>query len=107
MQKRKPRSDRNHVIYCITCQVTQKQYIGITVLQGSGVKKQLERRLSQHLRRAETEQKSWSLCSHLREYKEVLIEPIQVVRGKKTAHELEVFLIDLLNPALNTKRKQK
>lgn len=105
MTKRKPRSDRNHVVYCITCQDTQKQYIGITVIQNSNVAKQLDRRLQQHLWRAETEQKSWSLCAHLRKYKNMIIDPMAVVRGKAAAHELEVALVDMLQPELNTKRK--
>lgn len=104
--KRKVRSDRNHVVYCITCDDTQKQYIGITVMQNtSSVKKTLNRRLRQHFWRAETQNKDWALCTALRNTTSVSIDPIMVVRGKKAAHEMEVTLIDIIKPQLNTKKK--
>ena len=100
---RKKRTDRNHVVYCITCLETNKQYIGLTVLQGT-VNKALALRLKHHFRRAQRTDKSWELCKHLRKHESVVIDHIATVRGKKPAHELEVFMIGLLKPVLNTHR---
>ena len=106
MTKRKVRSDRNHVIYVITCNDSQKQYIGITVMQGTrSVSKTLNTRLRQHFWRATTENKDWALCKMLRKTNNVRIDPIDIVRGKAEAHALEVLYIDTVEPVLNTKKK--
>ena len=106
MTKRKVRSDRNHVIYIITCNETQKQYIGITVMQGTrSVSKTLNTRLRQHFWRANTQEKDWELCKMLRKTNNVRIDPIDIIRGKAAAHAMEVLYIDTVNPVLNTKRK--
>lgn len=105
--KRKVRSDRNHVIYVITCNVSQKQYIGMTVMQNGcrNVTKTLNTRLRQHFWRANTENKDWALCKTLRKTTNVRIDALDVVRGKAAAHELEVVYIDTIKPVLNTKKK--
>ena len=103
---RKKRTDRNHVVYCITCAETGKQYIGLTVLQGT-VKQALALRLKHHFRRALLTDKAWELCKHLRNHDAVTIDPIATIRGKKLAHELEVFMINLLAPELNTHKARK
>ena len=100
---RKKRTDRNHVVYCITCLETGKQYVGLTVLQGT-VNKALALRLNHHFRRARRTDKSWELCKHLRKHESIVIDPTPAPRGKKAAHELEVFMIGLLKPVLNTHR---
>lgn len=106
MTKRKVRSDRNHVIYVITCNETHKQYIGITVMQGTrSVSKTLNTRLRQHFWRANTENKAWALCKMLRKTNNVRIDPIDIIRGKAEAHAMEVLYIDTVNPVLNTKKK--
>lgn len=106
MTKRKVRSDRNHVIYIITCNETHQQYIGITVMQGTrSVSKTLNTRLRQHFWRANTENKAWALCKMLRKTNNVRIDPIDIIRGKAEAHAMEVLYIDTMNPVLNTKKK--
>jgi hypothetical protein len=106
MTKRKVRSDRNHVIYIITCNETHQQYIGITVMQGTrSVSKTLNTRLRRHFWRANTENKAWALCKMLRKTNNVRIDPIDIIRGKAEAHAMEVLYIDTMNPVLNTKKK--
>jgi hypothetical protein len=101
--KRKRRSDRNHVIYCITNTVTNEQYLGIAGMTGT-VKRTLKRRMQKHLQRAMAEDKSWGLCKSLRKYGPVAFTygVIEIVRGKKEAHARETELIKIHNPALNT-----
>lgn len=106
MTKRKVRSDRNHVIYVITCNDTQRQYIGITVMQSTrSVVKTLNTRLRQHLWRANTQEKDWELCKMLRKTNNIRIDPIDIIRGKADAHAMEVLYIDTVKPVLNTKKK--
>lgn len=106
MTKRKVRSDRNHVIYVITCNETQQQYIGMTVMQNTrSVTKTLNTRLRQHFWRANTEKKDWELCKMLRKTNNVRIDAIDIIRGKAAAHEMEVLYIDTVKPELNTKKK--
>ena len=71
------------------------------MLQGT-VNKALALRLNHHFRRARRTDKSWELCKHLRKHESIVIDPIATVRGKRPAHELEVFMIGLLKPVLNT-----
>jgi len=91
----------------ITCNDTDKQYIGITVMQNGtrSVIKTLNTRLRQHFWRANTENKDWALCKVLRKTTNVRIDALEVVRGKAAAHEREVLYIDTVKPALNTKKK--
>ena len=102
-KKRKTRSDRNHAIYCITNIVTNEQYVGITVTAG-GVKKALKVRIQKHVRRALTENKDWALCKSIREHgpEAFVYGLLEIVRGKKAAHEREVEIIKAHRPALNT-----
>lgn len=102
---RKTRSDRNHVIYAITNQVTGEQYIGLTVLGYRGsVKRTLHRRMQKHMQRALAENKAWGLSQALREFgaEAFVYGQIDMVRGKKSAHAVETQLIKEFNPALNT-----
>jgi hypothetical protein len=102
---RKTRSDRNHVIYAITNQVTGEQYIGLTVLGYRGsVKRTLHRRMQKHVQRALAENKGWALSQSLREYgaEAFVYGLVQVVRGKAEAHVCETALIKAHNPQLNT-----
>lgn len=105
MTKRKKRSDRNHVIYCITNNITGEQYVGLTALSYKGnVKRTLIRRMQKHYQRAMTEDKGWALCVSLREYgaENFVFHVVQVVRGKAEAHVRETELINTYQPALNT-----
>lgn len=102
MMMRKRRSDRNHVIYQLTCVDTKETYIGITVMRGRAVKKSVETRFQQHQYRATVQDKDWKLCNALRQYEQWVVEAIEVVRGKKEAHNRERELIASIQPALNT-----
>ncbi len=104
---RKKRSDRSHVIYCLTSEDTGEKYIGITFLRPG--KKRLERtlryRFKQHYYRASNEvakTKTWKLSNALRNHSAFFVECLEIVRGKETAHQLERQLIAELNPELNS-----
>ena len=100
---RKKRSDRNHVIYCITAE-TGDQYIGLTVAIGNAFLRSVKVRVQKHLSRAKREDKTWSLYAFLRSNPEVQIEyqVVEVVRGRKPAHQRERELIAEWAPELNT-----
>lgn len=103
--QRKRRTDRNHVIYYIQNVVTHEFYIGLTAMCFNGnVRKTLTRRMQKHLQRALTEDKNWSLSVALRTDgpEAFVFGPLEVVRGKAAAHELETQLIKEYNPVLNT-----
>lgn len=102
LKKRKRRQDTKHVVYMLKNTVTGDFYIGITVC-GSQLRRALKVRLQKHIRRALTEDKSWNLCKSIRRYgaEAFLIEPIEVVRGRKPAHAVERAMIAEFAPALN------
>ena len=104
---RKKRTDRNHLIYQITCIDSGDQYIGVTVAKGAAVKRTLEPRWKAHLYKAQVVRETWSLPRAIRKYGEVAftIELLQKVRGKKEAFSAEAQLINSLYPSLNTRRK--
>jgi len=99
----KKRCDRNHVIYCLTAE-TGDQYIGLTVAQGQAYLRSVKVRVQKHLSRAKMENKGWSLYSFLRDNPEVGLtyEVVEVVRGRKPAHQRERELIAEYQPTLNT-----
>ena len=99
---RKKRTDRNHVIYRLTCGETNETYIGLTVMRGRAVMKTINTRFQQHCYRAETQDKNWALCEALRSNETWYIEALEVIRGKKEAHARERALIADLQPELNT-----
>lgn len=99
---RKKRSDRNHVIYRLTCVDTGETYIGLTVMRGRAVQKTINTRFQQHCYRAETQDKDWALCRALRSYENWMREVVEIVRGKKEAHSRERELIAYYEPELNT-----
>jgi hypothetical protein len=101
---RKKRSDRNHIVYRIQNKQTEEFYIGITALRGRAYKGSIEKRWKQHISRAKTQDKQWTLCENIRQYGEFNFEIsiLEVVRGKAEAHLREVQLIKELNPKLNT-----
>jgi len=100
---RKARSDRNHAIYCISCLTTGDQYIGLTVAAG-GVDKAIKVRWQKHVRRALTENQSWTLCKTIKAHgpENFAVELVTIVRGKLAAHRLESELIAQYAPSLNT-----
>jgi len=100
---RKKRSDRNHVIYRMEMD-TGDSYVGLTVAQGSAFLRSVKVRVQKHMSRARKEDKAWNLYSFLRDNEDVSItyEVLEVVRGRKPAHQRERELISELNPTLNT-----
>ena len=101
--KRKPRSDRNHLIYLITCSITGDNYIGITVCIGQAIQKSLKSRLEKHIHRALSENKNWPICEAIRKHgvESFSISLLEKVRGKENAHRREVELIQEKKPTLN------
>ena len=104
---RKPRSDRNHLIYLITNKVTGEEYVGLTVMRGQAVLKSLKIRFEGHIYKALVEKKDWTLPKSIREHGHLnfQIQALSIVRGKAEAHKAEVQEIDSRKPALNTKKK--
>ena len=103
---RKPRTDRNHIIYEIITPVGS--YIGVTAKTQTTVLKSLRARAAKHYYRAKTETKTWALCQYLRtleDKSEIDIRMHEMVRGKALAHTRERELIRLHNPALNTDKR--
>ena len=83
---------------------TGDSYVGLTVAQGAAYLRSVKVRVQKHLSRAKMENKDWNLYSFLRENEDVSItyEVLEVVRGRKPAHQRERELISELNPTLNT-----
>jgi hypothetical protein len=84
--------------------MTGDQYIGLTVAQGQAFLRSVKVRVQKHLSRAKQENKDWTLYSFLRENPDVTIqyEVLEVVRGRKPAHQRERQLIAEFAPSLNT-----
>lgn len=101
---RKKRSDRNHVLYKITCVDTGDSYIGLTVAQGQAFLKSVKLRWQKHVSRSIRENKDWALYQCLRDNAEAqwTYEVVEVVRGRKPAHQRERELIREVTPTLNT-----
>lgn len=96
----KKRCDRNHVIYRMF--IGDQSYIGLTVANGRAFGKAVKLRVQKHISRAMIEQKDWSICDALRGAEIVEYEVLEVIRGRKPAHQRERVLIGTLNPSLNT-----
>lgn len=102
--KRKPRSDRKHVVYEL--KLATQSYIGATRLKRSA-KISARRRFLKHVNRALTEGRDWTLCKAIRKHGPESFDVIvvAVVRGKSEAHALERQLIREKKPALNTDKR--
>lgn len=83
---------------------TGDSYVGLTVADGAAYLRSVKVRVQKHLSRAKRENKDWNLYSFLRDNEDVSItyEVLEVVRGRKPAHQRERELISELNPTLNT-----
>jgi hypothetical protein len=83
---------------------TGDTYIGLTVAKGSAYLRSVKVRVQKHLSRANREYKEWSLYAFLRSNPEVQLtyEVVEVVRGRKPAHQRERELIAEMAPELNT-----
>jgi len=104
MLKRKLRSDRNHVLYRVECIDTGDSYIGVTVAIGQAFLRSVKVRWQKHVSRAMNENKDWSFCAAIRDNADAewRYEIIEVVRGRKPAHQRERQLIAEFSPTLNT-----
>ncbi len=102
MMKRKARQDRKHAVYMVMNTETGEQYIGITVC-GQKLRTAIKVRWQKHVRRALTENKDWNLCRSIREHgpQAFEVEVLEVLRGRKPAHQRERELIAELCPGLN------
>lgn len=102
---RKVRSDRNHIIYLLRNIHTGGTYIGVSAMIGQAKKKTLDERFRRHLSRAIHEGKGWELHKALRRYPDrgdwhkCILE---VIRGRKNAHQRERILIQEFEADLNT-----
>ena len=96
----KKRCDRNHVIYRMT--IGEESYIGLTVVNGRAVTKAVKLRVQKHISRAMVETKDWSICDAIRSADVVQYEVLEVIRGRKPAHQRERELIAEYQPSLNT-----
>ena len=101
---RKKRSDRNHVIYQVVCQDTGDVYIGLTVATGRAFLRAVKVRWQKHVSRAIREDKEWTMCQFLRDNTDATYtyQVLEVVRGRKPAHQRERELIAEIGPSLNT-----
>lgn len=101
---RKRRSDRNHVIYLITCVVTGETYIGLTVVRGQAIQKSVRIRWVGHIYHALVEQRPYRLHEAIRLHgpENFHHEVLMVIRGKAESHRMETSLIRERMPALNT-----
>jgi hypothetical protein len=104
MMNRKKRSDRNHVLYRVICTDTGDSYIGLTVAQGQAFVRSVKVRWQKHVSRAVREDKDCSMCQFIRDNAEAEFryEVLEIVRGRKPAHQRERELIAELEPTLNT-----
>lgn len=89
--KRKRRSDRRHLIYVLTNNVTGEQYVGMAVCIDRSGKETLAARWARHVSRAKLQMKNWKLCKSIRKHgsENFTTEILQFVRGKASAHALE------------------
>jgi hypothetical protein len=101
---RKKRSDRNYVLYQVTCEDTGDSYIGLTVSQGRAFLRSVKVRWQKHVSRAVRENKPWYFCEFLRSMPdaEYTYQVVEVIRGRKNAYQRERELIREVSPTLNT-----
>ncbi len=107
--KRKPRSDRMHVIYMLTCNPTGESYVGLTVARGRAYKKSMEIRWKGHCYHATIENRPTVLADRIRLHGSDAFEKeiLAIVRGKTNAHAHEMNYIRNLRPSLNLLGKIK
>lgn len=116
--KRARRSDRNHIIYKITCLLTADSYIGLTVMRSRALRGSLEARWKGHVYHALIEGREGRIGAAIRQHGTAVsfvigpksspnlsngfkMEVLDVVRGKALAHKIEVSYIRTQRPSLN------
>lgn len=102
-KKRKKRSDRYHLIYKITCLVTNEKYLGMTGLEERAFLRSIKNRLKEHFSCAKNG-RAGKLYDCIRFYGEdcFVIEEIERVRGRQLAHKREAELIRTKEFVLNS-----
>ncbi len=100
---RKRRSDRNHLVYKLTCTADDSFYIGITFVDKGKKEKSLDRRWRAHLRNALDYGRENKLSVAIRTHgpESFTHEILEIVRGKSNCHARERELIAELRPDLN------
>jgi hypothetical protein len=98
---RKKRTDRTHIIYMV--ERDDDFYIGITAKTQSTIQKSVLVRWNKHQYRANTENRNWPLYRAIKQFgaESFVVSIIDVIRGKKAAHQKEVELIKQYQPTLN------
>lgn len=105
--RRKPRSDRNHIIYQIECKATGQAYIGVCIIRKAAKVKSLKQRWNEHVRAATVAMKDWNMSQAIRKHGPESFEKniLEIVRGKANAYAREAELINMHRPELNTKMR--
>lgn len=105
---RKRRSDRNHLIYKITCVTTGEHYIGVTVMKGPAKLRTLKQRWKAHQYKAFVLNEPWALPKAIRKYgvDAFDVEMMDIIRGKELAFAYEAEVINNTHPKLNTKKRK-
>jgi hypothetical protein len=100
---RKRRSDRNQVIYKLTCTATGDTYIGITAADGRAYLRSVLKRWQKHIYHANEANRNGLLQLAIRNHGPEAFdhEVIEVVRGRSEAHKREKSLIRDMRPTLN------
>lgn len=93
------------MIYQVTCETTGDFYIGLTVAKGRAFLNSVKTRFQKHMSAAKCDGKDWIFAEFLRANPAATFtyEVVDVIRGRKPAHEYERGLIALFEPTLNTK----
>lgn len=101
---RKKRSDRNHVLYLVTNVKTGDTYVGLTVAQGQAYLRSVKVRWQKHVSAALNDGKDWAFSKALRNDPTTswTYQVLEIVRGRKNAHQRERQLISEMSPTLNT-----
>ena len=99
---RKRRNDRNHVIYQLTAP-NGDRYLGVTFARGRAYKRSAKIRFEAHCRNAFDYGHDTLISKSLREHgaQSFRRDVLEIVRGKKNAHDRERELIALYRPELN------
>ena len=106
---RKKRCDRNHAVYMLTCVPTGQRYIGITVVRGRAFQASVKIRWEGHVYHATVENRPYPIHQAIRQHGPASFQHqlLQVVRGKQTAHDLEMELVRSMQPELNVEGTEK